>query len=435
MARRVPSLLLLAILLFVFIPASGAGASEPMVRVALIEGGQRASISSSGPWTIYNSGGQTILDVHAGFPVEFKVANGMVEVEGHGSVASPVIVRSHTTYLELGGRPYRGDLRVEVVGDGLLVINVVPMESYLYGVVPREMPGSWPTEALRSQAVAARTYAMRAMINNQWARYDVVSTTLSQVYGGVRDESENPTAAVDATRGQILTHGGQPILAAYHASSGGHTENVENVWSLPLSYLTGVPDTDQGSPFYSWQATFTLEGLKSYFDRAGLSVGEVYGVDLDPVRGVSGRVIRVTVRGSERDRTMSSDLFRRTIGLRSTLFELTVSEGTGQASSLRHAKRDEYVVIVAAHASDERMLTYNMALSASSDSPRRMLDASIVSAGASGPVILAFEGGGWGHGVGMSQYGARAMAESGKSYSEILAHYYQGTVLQGSYGR
>ena len=428
-------LVVLAVALFFAALLPGESwASEPDVRVCLRERAQRLRFSCDTSWTIYDASGNPLQQVAAGQEVTMNPGGGRIEIEGYAAVASPVIIRSNEGHLKLEGRPYRGFFRVETQDDGLLAINIVPMEQYLYGVVPREMPASWPMEALKAQAVAARTYALRNMNQRSGARYDVVSTQLNQVYGGLSDEQRRASQAVDATRGQVITYNGAPILAAYHSSSGGHTENVENVWGYPLPYLVGVKDVDYDSPYYRWEVTYTFEGLRTYLDRANLGVGDVFEVRLSDDRGVSGRPVEVTVIGSQGSRTVRSDVFRRAVGLRSTKLDLEVGDATVQVPETRKAGRNEYVTIVGAASTDERPLTYNMVLGAGQEA-RRVLDATIAGAGFTAPVVLTFSGGGWGHGVGMSQYGARALAEEGRDYRAILTYYYTGVDLSEHYAR
>ena len=117
------------------------------------------------------------------------------------------------------------------------------IEKYLYGVVPREMPDSWAEQALMAQAVAARTYALYVKEKSVHPDYDLEATTASQVYGGIRAESQRSTRAVNATRGQVMTHDGKLIVAYFHSDSGGHTEDPSNVWNTDtIPYLCGVPE-------------------------------------------------------------------------------------------------------------------------------------------------------------------------------------------------
>ena len=147
---------------------------------------------------------------------------------------------------------YRGSLRVARLTSGLAIINVIRVEDYLRGVVPREVPSSWPAEALKAQAVAARSYA--AIHFGSAGAYDLYCDTRSQAYNGADGEAASTNAAVAATRGVVPTYGGKPITAYFFSTSGGHTENIENVWgTAPVPYLKGVDDPyDTYSPYHIW---------------------------------------------------------------------------------------------------------------------------------------------------------------------------------------
>jgi stage II sporulation protein D len=224
-------------------------------------------------------------------------------------------------------RTYRGALRAVPGGARFSLVNVVDMEDYLKGVVPREMPASWGDDAfaaLVAQAVAARSYALATM--SPTATYDVFDDTRSQAYGGSSGEDPRTSRAVEATRGTVLTHRGEVITAFFFSTSGGRTENVENVFSTgPAPYLTSVPDPyDRGSPYHlRWPDPPTFTGAR---------LGRLLGLD-GPVaeiaitqRGVSPRVVRARVTtASGRSTTVSGTQLRQSLGLRDTWFQVVRS--------------------------------------------------------------------------------------------------------------
>lgn len=168
----------------------------------------------------------------------------------------------------IGNGWYRGRVLLVPRNGGLTAINYVDLEEYLYSVLGAEMDGGWPREALKAQAVAARTYALYRRQRSNGV-FDVGDDQNSQVYKGLITESTGTLAAVNATRGQVLTYNGQAILAAFHSASGGHTENVEDVWNEPLPYLRGVPDFDQGTPVFEWTKTFSQTDLSKRISGVG----------------------------------------------------------------------------------------------------------------------------------------------------------------------
>jgi stage II sporulation protein D len=252
---------------------------------------------------------------------------------------------------------YRGSLTVRHESDGLMVINTLPLERYLYGVVPREMPASWPARALRVQAVAARTYALATL--NAGLPFDVYCTTRSQVYDGFDGsggEQPGSTAAVQATAGVIATYGGDPIAAFFFSTSGGKTENIEDAWpgSAPRPYLVGVSDPYEPASGYhsSWPenpirrtAARVAADLGAYADP-----GNPDGVDgtlrtiVVTDKGFSPRIVTAYVVGSNGAHAISGPSLRGALrpadgkpkGLRSTWFTVrTMSidpSGAGAAS-------------------------------------------------------------------------------------------------------
>jgi stage II sporulation protein D len=253
------------------------------------------------------------------------------------------------TRLQVYSRPssydlYRGVVRI-YLGTTARVVNEVGLDLYLRGVVPAEMPATWPIEALKAQAIAARSYAARRLrpgISN----YDVVDDTRAQVYLGVRGEKPATNVAIAATAGIVLRSGTSIANALFHSTGGGATENNENVFVAasglivagPVSYLRGSSDRapdgtsyDAAAPFATWQtAAYTGDQLSAIFaNDARTSVGALTALDLSN-RGVSGRLIRVTLVGALGSKTVSGDVFRSVFNawrpatepqLRSSLFD------------------------------------------------------------------------------------------------------------------
>jgi stage II sporulation protein D len=221
---------------------------------------------------------------------------------------------------------YRGTIRlIGSAGGRVTAINETTVELYLRGVVPAEMPASWPIEALRAQTIAARSYAT-AHLHPTTGSWDVYDDTRSQVYHGVLGENSVTTAAVTATAGEVLRNGSKVITALYHSSDGGATENNENVYvsptgqvvATPMSYLRGSPDRtpsgiayDAAAPHATWTtATYTYAQLSAVFAAdPRTAVGDLSKMDLSD-RGVSGRLISVTLVGSAGTKTVSGEVFR-----------------------------------------------------------------------------------------------------------------------------
>jgi stage II sporulation protein D len=211
---------------------------------------------------------------------------------------------------------YRGSIEVSLDGDGVTAINELDMDSYLRGVVAGEMPSTWPLEALKVQAVAARTYALATRKTS--GSFDQYPDTRSQVYRGVTGESVRSDAAVSETAGRIVTYAGDPAVTYYFSTSGGHTENVEFsfVGSLSKPWLVGVPDPyDTQSPYHRWTVRFSSAAL----DRALRAPGSFKRLKVLQ-RGVSPRVVRAEVVGTGGTRTVTGPQVRAAVGLRDTWF-------------------------------------------------------------------------------------------------------------------
>ena len=218
---------------------------------------------------------------------------------------------------------YRGSMRLLVDGSAVDAINIVPLDDYLRGVVPAEMPALWPVEAVKAQVVAARSYAVRHL--HPGRDWDMLPTSANQVYGGASNEYTRSNLAVDQTSGQVATYNGVTILAYFFTVAGGYTENNEYAWpsasgkvtGTPIAYLRGVPDYDENglaydrnAPGFAWQSnSFTWVQLSAWMaSDSRTNVGTLRDIQFN--RGVSGRAYRVTLVGSSRTVNVSGQVFK-----------------------------------------------------------------------------------------------------------------------------
>ena len=221
--------------------------------------------------------------------------------------------------LTLDGKGYRGELRVAAVQKKLQVIDAVGLDNYLLGVVSGEMPKEWPAAALQAQAIAARSYALASLVKNR--DFDLYADPRSQMYYGVGAETPATTAAVQATKGQVLTYGGKVVAAFYYSSSGGRTASSADVFGIELPYLQARQDPwDSLSPYHRWQPrSFTAASLAHAF---GLSAPVV---DVQVVPTASGRPASVTlVKKTGESILLKAADVRARLGLRSTAFRIGV---------------------------------------------------------------------------------------------------------------
>ncbi|HEY9900402.1 MAG TPA: SpoIID/LytB domain-containing protein [Pantanalinema sp.] len=372
-------LFLLAAGLCLLAAAPGALAQEGdrLIRIGVVEAAPSATLGVTVPSALFE-GERMVARFAASAPIVVTQASDSLEVSlPDGTTASargPLRLRadapSPEVRVSVAGKTYRGELEVRAGSGALAVVNELGLEAYLYGVVPAEVIPSWHPEALKAQAVAARTYAVAHMGQFNALGYDLKATVVSQAYGGAKLERPSTNQAVDETRGRILTYLGKPIDAFYSDSSGGFTESSQEVWGKAIPYLQPVPDFDQQSPRYVWEATASAERSAQALAKLGLSIGEL--VNIEPLeRSYSGRLKRARLTGTSGTAEVGGEKLRFAFGLRSTFFNVArAQDGT-----------------------------------------------------------FAFAGRGWGHGVGMSQWGAKAMADMGYSYDQILGHYYGQTTL------
>ena len=309
-------------------------------------------------------------------------------------------------------RSYRGQIEINIVPNGLQVVNKVSLEEYLYGVVPSEMPANWPMEALKAQAVAARSEAMVKLGRHKDEGFDFCSEVHCQVYSGVENETEATNQAVEDTRGVIMAYRGKPVDAVYSGNCGGHTQ--DNIFGdgEDIPYLKGIPDTldDTGMSFplsplqleywfkeppksilcdipeysknssFRWVRIYSAEEIKEMLPDAA-RIGNINKI-IVARRRKSGHISAVKIIGSKSSFIIEKELnIRKALGnLRSSMFKIEVKYGADKK-------------------------------------PRQFI----------------FYGGGWGHGIGMCQSGACGLAGMGRNYQEILKHYYKGVELKKIY--
>jgi len=343
-----------AVVLGLLACSSATARMEPSVRVLLYNG--------PGPLRVGPAKAPSKVRVGPG---------GRVQVDG---VAVPGIwLPEGSGPWRVGSRTVRGQVVVRVRGHELEVVNRIGLEDYVASTVGGEMSSSWPREALRAQAVAARTYVLYEAAKRRDSDWDVRATTRSQVYEGTQAETPETRSATRATAGEVLTYGGEPILAVFHSTAGGRTERAAEVWGEDLPYLRVVEVEDEDdSPQTYWRTAFAPGALQGVLAAAGVGVGRLESIVVTERTG-SGRVKRLAFRGGAGVRELRGAALKSlvaSLGLRSTLFDIRET-----------------------------------------------------------PAGFVFVGSGYGHGVGMSQWGARAMARQGASYRRILARFYPGTQL------
>ncbi|MGQ9779304.1 MAG: SpoIID/LytB domain-containing protein [Bacillota bacterium] len=311
------------------------------------------------------------------------------------------------------GRVYRGEFIVVWRPEGLTLINEVGFEDYLRGVVAAEVNPAWPMEALKAQAVAARTFTLARLGSHSREGFNLCASVHCQLYLGAGVERPTTDAAVMETAGQVITFQGRLISAYYHAASGGHTEDVEAVWpaSTPFAYLRGVPDPAEVSPYDEWRVELDWSAVQAAVAAKYPGVGRL--VSLEVLRRTSaGRVLELELVGDRGRVKINGQEARSLLGLRSALFSLEVERGPVPRL------RGEDFACLPVHPTPAPTILACSAVILSAEEWEIL------------PVRLSIVGRGWGHGVGLSQWGAKGLAEQGYTYIDILKYYYQGTEVE-----
>lgn len=348
----------------------------------------------------------------------------------------PQISADNNDNIKLSGRSFRGYIELYRTNSLLTGINVLSMDDYLCSVVPSEMPSSWPIEALKAQAVACRNYATAKSNNHYLTGYDVCDSTHCQVYKGIDSENENSSKAVRATSGILAYYNGEIINAVFSSSSGGYTADAESVWGTDIGYLKAVPDTNETGG-KQWTRTFTLDEISSILTKKGYNIGNAKNIYIGNT-AVSGRVNSLVIEGTTGNVTLEKEEIRTFFApsdggsLESRNFKMgngnnTVSENF--SISVNSNNGNIVLKISSAYAVGNNKTVVSLgngAVVAGKDGTYTYSSGTVSGTNAND---IAFIGKGWGHGVGMSQFGAKGMAEAGYTYDKILKHYYTGIEL------
>ena len=374
--------------LFIMLPRAAEAAWQPQLAIGLEKGHEAINIRlPQGGQACLGTSSKPVKEFSAGSQLSITCRGGHLLLNGKQMKGSEIIIKAgagqeqQNYYFTFNQNDYRGSAKVIIKNGKLTLINLIDTEDYLAGVVPEEMPSSWHKEALKAQALAARTYALQNRGRHEADGFDLCSNTHCQQYLGMKSETQAATKALEDTRGEVLVYQGQLIEALFHTDSGGMTENSEDVWGSHLPYLRAAEEAEKYTK--AWKNTFNAERIASLVSKqGGKDIGELKEIRLSTLkigksakdRSASGRVKQAVFVGRKGQVTISGNDLRSLLGLRSTMFNMV----------LKHKQ-------------------------------------------------VLVEGYGWGHGLGMSQWGAKALAERNKTYSEILFHYYQNTAIKKLY--
>jgi len=360
---------------------------ETIIKVAILIDVNNVNISCEDEYFLYNmqTGEIVELDHKNNILVEINKSGILLNNTQINTNFIRLVSKKDNCFIYINGKRYRDSILIKKnKNNKITVINELGLEGYLYGILPREVDDGWKIEALKAQAVISRTYAVNNLTKHEKDGFNFCNTVHCQVYSGVESEKPETNKAVNLTKGEILTYNGKTVNSLYHACCGGHTENPKYIWNSyndPPEYLNGVVcKYCKNSPHYSWTKTIDenliLEKLHKYGYKQIKKIKKIFVSDKTPSNRY--RYIKIKYISSNDDNnilTFPADRFRLIIDpwlIKSTKIKSIIKQDTK----------------------------------------------------------FQFSGYGWGHGVGLCQWGAKVMADEGYNYKQILKYYYPNTDIQ-----
>ena len=386
--------------IFFISPIKAIASKEPIIRV-LISNENKARFRADSVENIFVQGIssnhrriKSLNLVYSNNKVKYSINNDLNAWFELPNNFNLIIRNSDKRGIWFKNRRYAGELRVSLNDKKLNIINYLKLEKYLKSVVGSEMPKEFPLAALQAQAIAARTYALNFLDENKL--FDLQATQASQVYLGLESETAKINKAVRSTSSLALFYQNDLIDAVFHSSSGGRTENSGQVWKYQLPYLKSVIDYDQESTKYKWTNKFTSAELEEIFSDLG-GVNSMQIID----KSNTGRVLKIKLYGINGNNLVSGKYLRKKLQLLSTKFVLDFK--------FKQNNLDNKLNF-------DNKIVEDFVLQPLPPIPK--------------DYFLLVKGYGAGHGVGMSQWGAKSMAEKGSGFREILRHYYTGVQIK-----
>ena len=343
------------------------------IRVAIIQDATSLSLKTTGLFEITDISGSNVLSRGKNLKTTVTAYKGGILLAGKSFNATKVVLSVNEPDVAIiNGRKFRGNIQfIRKDNLHLLIVNQINLEDYIKGILYHESSHYWPMEALKAQAIVSRTYAVYQMQENSARDFDVTSDVYSQVYGGSTSERYRTNKAAEETRGIIVTYQGKTFPTYFHATCGGHTEDASMLWNINIPPLKGLPcDFCKDSPHYNWHYVVFIGELREQLKNSGYSLGMIKEINILG-RDNSGRITELNITTDRNELKISAKDLRNIAGpnlIRSTKFNVRIE---GQDA--------------------------------------------------------IFEGTGWGHGVGLCQWGAYFMAKQGRNALEILQYYYPGT--------
>ncbi|MCD6183279.1 MAG: SpoIID/LytB domain-containing protein [Thermovirga sp.] len=447
------SIFLVLSFFLIFLFAQESAAKNIYLKIGLATNQKTGSISSKSRIYCKDASGRT-LKVSGRILLKTHSLSSKKIYINNKCLSLPITIHSKTP-IYWNKRPYRGWFKLYPSSNGFNVINIVEIEQYLRGVLKMEVNPSWEMEALKAQAIVARTYALRNRGKHRSQGFDLCALPHCQVYRGINAEDPRINRAIASTKGLVLYYGNNLAVTPYHSDSGGYTANVWEVWSGHMPYLKAKKEPfSYVSPYSNWKVMIPLSELKEKLRKNRISVGEIRRVSI-PERDKGGRAVSVLIEGTRGKVKIKASKFRIIVGsskVKSTNFKINGNsqnvtttnniinqpveeeklydhEGVLFASFIKKGVfSTEELMDMLVHP-EKKSHYLRLALQRQSGIKSKHSFSRYSTNGK----VLILEGKGWGHGVGMSQWGAKAMAEHGWNFKKILMYYYPGTKLRKVY--
>ncbi|MBU4510837.1 SpoIID/LytB domain-containing protein [bacterium] len=438
--------------LLIFANGVLAAEKQPILRVGIFLNQTEINISGDGSFKICNLKSNNLISEEHNKIVKLLPHDKGIEILGKGVYSGPIKiipVGNTKIIVIINGQKYRYRGNIEINIDKeyrkLNIINIIGIEEYLYGVMKKEISPLWLKEALKAQAVAARTFAIFNINKHIDQGYNLCATTHCQAYGGVNHEDHLTNKAVDETRGVFITYKGKPINAVYHSDSGGYTEDSENVWGSFEPYLRSVESKFEekvSPPHHTWSYSINEKDLTEKLQKQGYEINSVVSIEPNK-KSETGRIGElVFTADNNKVINMKTNDFRSLIGadlIRSTLFnieaigkELNITEDIEDKKEIENKEEQKESIKEILEQKEDwtiQELLELMKKNKQEQEKKKEKDKivpKVIIMESYTPFNFLFSGSGNGHGVGMSQWGAYGMALQGYKYQDILKYYYQG---------
>ena len=345
------------------------------IRVAILSNQNTVNLSGSNLKIFDFRNKKNLVQGNKNSQIELKFNSAHIEINGTKVLTQHLIIHSPEEIIRINNRPYRGLFDIYAESGGFLVVNHISLDKYLASLLNLEMNEKWPLETLKAQAVAARTYGLASMIENIDKPYDVEADVRDQVYNGSVSEAKKTLEAVKTSSGEVLAFDQMILKTYYHSNSGGQTENPSVIWGGDEKYMPSVIDPYAFNlPGYEWKLKLPVTELNNALSSFGFSYKTLFDINISKFTS-TGRAEKISIVTEKNIFTLSGKEFRKLIGemkIKSTKFIITAKS------------RNE----------------------------------------------IEFVGRGFGHGAGLSQWGAKKMGEEGLTYKDILKFYYPELTLK-----